>query len=128
MQDVMNFHMENVSEITCEKTPWRMVDKVFHRQKQSAVTGEPHGFVRPETTIVETSDFLQGVIAAAVSVAGPVVQQLEFSEHRDVHVCIQSTFQIRECCNFVSPQILPQDLGVEYGWSHNVRIPIKQRD
>ena len=61
-------------------------------------------------------------------VAGPVIQQLEFSEHGDVNVCIQNAFQIREGRDLVSPQILPQDLGVKYGWADNVRVPIKRRD
>src|SRR2546425_609967 len=101
MQGVMNFCVEDVSEITCEKAPWRMIDKMFNCQKQRTVTGEPYRFVRPEATIVEMSDFVQGVIAAAVCVAGPVIQQLELSEHRDINVCIENMFQIPEGGDFV---------------------------
>src|SRR5438067_7007397 len=105
-----------------------MMDEMFNGQKKRTVTGKPHRLVRPETTLVEMSDFIQRVIASAVSVAGSVIEQLKFSEYRDVHVGIQNTFQIRQGRNFVATQMLPQDLGVKNRWAHNVRVPIKRRD
>src|SRR5207247_5004233 len=110
MQGVMNFCVEDVSEITGEEAPWRMIDKMFNRQKQGTVTGEPHRLVRPETTIVEMSDFIQRVIASAMRVAGSVIEQLEFSEYRDVHVGIQNTFAILKGRNFVVKTMLAQAL------------------
>src|SRR5437667_11691848 len=105
MQGVMNFCVEDVSEITGEKAPWRMIDKMFNSQKQRTVTGEPHRLVRPEATIVEMSDFLERVIASAVRVSGPVIQQLEFSEHGDVNVSSQNPLRLRRGRSRLSPQI-----------------------
>jgi len=54
----------------------RLVHENFHGGQQGAMAGRPHAFVRPKSTIVEASDFRQGIGAPAMSVAGEIVELL----------------------------------------------------
>jgi hypothetical protein len=49
--------------------------------------------MRPQSAIVETSDFGQGVEAAAMSVAGEIVKLLQFPKDREIGVCAEDAFQ-----------------------------------
>ena len=44
------------------------------------MAGEPNTFMRPQSAIVETSDFGQGVEAAAMGVAGEILKLLQFTK------------------------------------------------
>jgi hypothetical protein len=43
--------------------------------------------MRPQSAIVETSDFGQGVEAAAMSVAGEIMKLLQFPKDSEIGVC-----------------------------------------
>ena len=48
--------------------------------------------MRPQSAIVETSDFGQGVEAAAMSVASEILQLLQFTKDREIGVCAEARF------------------------------------
>jgi len=61
----------------------RLVDEGFQGSQQRAVAREPDTFMRPQSAIVEASDFMQGVEAAAMGVAGEILKQLQFTKYSE---------------------------------------------
>jgi len=57
------------------------------------VAGEPDTFMRPQSAIVETSDFGQGVEAAAMGVAGEILKLLQFTKDSEIGVCAEDAFR-----------------------------------
>jgi len=51
--------------------------------------------MRPQSAIVEVSDFGQGVEAAAMGVAGEIVKLLQFPKDSETGVCAENAFQLR---------------------------------
>jgi hypothetical protein len=51
--------------------------------------------MRPQSAIVEASDFGQGVEAAAMGVAGEIVKLLQFPKDSKIGVGAENAFQLR---------------------------------
>jgi hypothetical protein len=58
------------------------------------MAGEPDAFVRPESTIVKMSDFGQGIEAATMSIAGEVIERLEFAKDGEIGTCAEDAFEL----------------------------------
>jgi len=50
--------------------------------------------VRPQSVIVEVSDFGQGVEAAAMGVAGEILKLLQFTKDSEIGVCAEDALQL----------------------------------
>jgi hypothetical protein len=50
--------------------------------------------MRPQSAIVEVSDFGKGVEAAAMGVAGEILKVLQFTKDREIGVCAENAFQL----------------------------------
>jgi hypothetical protein len=57
------------------------MDKGFDGGDERAVPGKPDCLMGPKTVVVEAGRFTEGVVAAALSVAGKVVERLELAKY-----------------------------------------------
>ena len=119
----MDLRMECVRQFVGEAAAWGLMDQGFDGGDERAVAGEPDRIVGPQTGVVEAGGFTEGVIAPAVGITGEVVEGLEFAKDGEVGGGAESVFEFRQSSDFVAQQVLPQDLGVEGEWSHNVIVP-----
>ena len=78
--------------------------------------------MRPQSTIVEVSDFGQGVEAAAMSVAGEILKLLQFPKDSEIGVCAEDAFQLGQIGDLVTAEMLAQGGWIEGSGSHNVRV------
>ena len=78
--------------------------------------------MRPQSAIVETSDFGQGVEAAAMSVASEILQLLQFTKDREIGVCAEGAFQLGQIGDLVTAEMLAEGGWIEGSGSHNVRV------
>jgi hypothetical protein len=85
-----------------------MGDEMLRGGKQSTVTGEPHAVVRPQPFGVETGDIAQGVVPAAVRVAGEVVKFFELAGHGDRDVSAEGLFEFSQGGDLVTLQPLTE--------------------
>ena len=101
------------------------MDKGLDGGDERAVPGKPDRLMGPQTVVVEAGRFAEGIVAAAMSVAGKVVEGLELAKDGEVGGGAESVFEFGQSSDFVAQQVLAEDLGVEGEWSHNVIVPIK---
>ena len=101
------------------------MDKGFDGSDERAVPGKPDRLMGPQAVVVEAGRFTEGVVAAAMSVAGKVVERLELAKDGEVSGGAENVFEFRQSSDFVAQQVLAKDLGVEGEGSHNVVVPIK---
>ncbi len=78
--------------------------------------------MRPQSAIVETSDFGQGVEAAAMSVASEILKLLQFAKDSEIGVCAEDAFQLGQIGDLVTAEMLAQGRWIEGSGSHNVRV------
>jgi len=84
--------------------------------------------VGPESAVIETGDLIEGIIAAAMGIAGKLAQGFQFAEDGEVHIRLQGALEISKTRDRVTPQISSYGLGIVNRWPHNVRIPTQRRD
>ncbi len=77
----------------------------------------------PQAGVVEAGGFSQSVIAPAMSIAGQVVEELEFAKDGETGTGAEGLLEFGEGRDFVAQQVLAEDLGVEGRGSHNVIVP-----
>jgi hypothetical protein len=118
--------MESIGQFVGEPTAWGLIDKGLDGGDQSAVTGKPNRVVGPQAGVVEAGSLTEGIVAAAMGIAGEVIQELEFAKDGEVGVSAECAFEFGQGCNFVAQQVLAQSLGIKGEWSHNVIVPLKQ--
>lgn len=123
IERVLHFDMQALGQFFGEIALWGMLHPGFGGGEQRAVTREPNSLMRPQSISVEAGDLTQRVVTSAMGIAGERVELLQFSEDRQVHGSTESTLEFLEGGHFASEQVLTQDVGVEEGWSHNVRVP-----
>ena len=76
----------------------------------------------PKTLIIKASNLGKRVIAAAMGIAGQVVQRAEFPENGDIGCGAERLFQLGKIGNLVSTQVPANNARIESGRSHNDRI------
>ena len=67
--------------------------------------------------------FAEGIVAAAMGIAGQVIQKLELAKDGEVSGSTESAFEFGQGCDFVAAQVFAEGLGIEGEWSHNVIVP-----
>jgi len=98
------------------------MDECLGGGQQGTVAGEPGRRGGPQAISSETSDLAKRIEAAAMRVAGQVVEFLELAEDGEVNVRAEGPFQIGKGCDFVAEQQLSQGIGREGERSHNVIV------
>jgi len=102
------------------------MDEGLDGGNERAVPGKPDRLMGPQTVVVEAGRFTKGVVAAAMSVAGKVVERLELAKDGQVSGGAENVFEFRQSSDFVAQQVLAKDLGIEGKGSHNVIVPSKR--
>jgi len=70
------------------------MDKGLDGGDERAVSGKPDRLMGPETVVVEAGRFTEDVVAAAMSVAGKVVERLELAKDGKVSFRHQRVFAL----------------------------------
>ena len=79
-QDILGADVKQVVQLLTELSRWRIADHRCGGGEQGANGREPHGAERPQPVLVEVDEFLKGVIAAPMGVAGAVREFLELAK------------------------------------------------
>jgi hypothetical protein len=72
---------------------------------------------------IKLRDLSEGVVAAAMGLAGAIGEFFQLAKHRSIDGGPQGLFQLREGSDFVRAQELAQRIGEEEGSSHNAIVP-----
>jgi hypothetical protein len=79
--------------------------------------------VGPQADVVEAGGFAEGIVTAAMRIAGEVIQEFELSKDGKVGAGAESGFEFWQSSDFVAEEMLPESLGFEGEWAHNVIVP-----
>ena len=72
---------------------------------------------------IELRDLSEGVVAAAMGVAGAIGEFFQLAKHRRIDGGPQGLFQLRQGGDFLRSQELAQVIGEEGRSSHNAIVP-----
>jgi hypothetical protein len=61
-----------------------------------------------------------------MSIAGEVIEEFEFAEYGEAGAGAENLFEFRQGSDFVTEQVLAQELRVKGDGSHNVIVPIER--
>jgi len=123
MEGILHFDVQLGQQFIGEASPQGTVNERFRGCQQGAEAGEPDLLLGPQSAIVKASDFAQGIVSAAMGIAGEVIQRLEFAEDRDIDRGAEGLFQFVQSSDFVAQQKRAQGIGAEGEGSHNVIVP-----
>ena len=115
--------MEGVGQFVGEAATRGLIDEGLEGGDESAVAGKANRILGPQACVVEASGFAEGIVAAAMSTAGEVIQKLELAKDGEVGGGTESALEFRQGCDFVAEQVFAEGLGIEGEWSHNVIVP-----
>ena len=122
-QRVLGADVEQVVQLVDEVSGLGVLDERLGRCDEGAGAGEADAGERPEAALVEIGEFVEGVVAAAMGVAGAGVEVLELAERgapadagaeRDQHVGQRGDGLLSEQGD--------DGVGGESGWSHSGTI------
>ena len=114
MPGILHFDVQGRSQFIGEISAGGTVDECFRGGQQGAEAGEPNLCPRPQSVVVKTGDFVQGIVSAAMGVAGEVIQRFEFTEDGDIDRGAESLFQFVQSGDLVAQQKRAQGIGSEW--------------
>src|ERR1700736_4349097 len=115
--------MERVGQFIGEVATQGLIDEGLEGGDESAVAGKPNRILGPQACVVEASGFAEGIVAAAMGIAGEVIQKLELAKDGEVGGGTESAFEFGQGCDFVAAQVLAEGLSMEGEGAHNVIVP-----
>ena len=66
----------------------------------------------PQADVVEAGSFAEGIVTAAMGIAGQVIEEFEFAKDGEVGGGAESLLEFGESSDFVAQEVLAEDLGV----------------
>ena len=117
--------MEHVRQFVGEPAARGLIDEGFNSGHQSAIAGKPDGIVGPQASVVEAGRFAEGIVTAAMGIAGQVIQELEFAKHSEAGTGAESHFEFGQGGDLIAQEMLADGLRVEGEWAHNDIVPTK---
>jgi len=78
VEGILDFRMENVGQFIGEPAARRLVDEGLDGGDERAVTGKPNSIMGPQADVVESGGFAEGIVTAAVRIAGEESRSLSF--------------------------------------------------
>jgi hypothetical protein len=72
-EGILDFGMERVSQFVGEPATRGLIGEGFDGGNQSAVAGKPNCITGPQACVVEAGGFAEGIVAAAMGIAGQVI-------------------------------------------------------
>ena len=76
----MDLSMECIGEFVSKPATWGLIDKSLDGGNQRAQARKPNRIVGPQAGMVEAGGFAEGIITAAMGIAGPLIQSLQLAE------------------------------------------------
>jgi len=128
VEGILDLRMENVGQRSGEPAVRGLVDEGLDGGDEGAITGKPNCLVGPQADVVEAGGFAEGIVTAAMGIAGEVIQELKLSKDGEVGAGAESRFEFGQSSDFVAQEMLAESLGVEGAWAHNVIVPIEMLD
>jgi hypothetical protein len=113
VEGILDLNVENVGQFIGEPAARGLVDEGLDGGDESAVTGKPNCIVGPQANVVETGGFAEGIVTAAMGIAGEVIQELELSKDGEVGVGAESRFEFGQSSDFVPQEMFAESLWVE---------------
>ena len=126
VEGILDLSMEDVSEFIGEPTARGLVDEGLDGGDEGSISGKPNCMMGPQADVVEAGGFAEGIVTAAVGIAGEVIQEFELSKDGEVGAGAENRSELRQSSDFVAQEMLAESLGVEGEWAHNVRVPIRR--
>ena len=119
----MDLGVECIRQFIGEPAAQRLVDEGLEGGHQRAVTRKPDGIMRPQASIIEAGNFPERIVPSAMSIAGQVVERLEFSKDGEIGGGAEDLLEFWQGSDSVPQEVLAEELGVEEEEAHNVRVP-----
>ena len=125
-QGVLGTDMQQVVQLLAEMSGLRLVDERLGRGDQGADAGEPDPVERPQSALVELDPFVEGVVTAAMRVAGASRQALELSKRGAPGACAQRRHDLGQRGDGLLAQQRNDHVSGELGWSHygTIMVPV----
>ena len=102
VEGILDFSMENVGQFIGEPTARGLVNEELDGGDKGAITGKPNCIMGPQAEIVEACGFAEGIVTAAMGIAGKVIQELELSKDGEVGGGAESGFEFGQSSDFVA--------------------------
>ena len=115
--------MKRVSQFVGEPPARGLIDEGLNGGDQRAMTREPDRIMGPQAGIVEAGGLTEGIVTAAMSIAGQVVERPEFAKDGETGRGAEGLLEFGKGRDFVAQQVLAEDLGVEGEGPPNVIVP-----
>src|SRR5260370_25380837 len=96
-----------------------LIDEGLDGGDESAVAGKPNRILGPQACVVEASGFAEGIVAAAMGIAGEVIQKLELAKDGEVGGGTESAFEFGQGCDFVAEEVFGGGVGDEGALSYD---------
>src|SRR5213596_4310480 len=112
-QRLLGFDLEEVGQFRGVVAVGGTLDEGFHGVYQRAVTREPDAFVRPPPTSIEARDFLKGVEASAMAVAGEITEVLQLAEDGEIDRGAEDPLELGQLGNLWRKQEGPRVVGAK---------------
>ncbi len=77
VQCILHFYVQGSGKLISEMPARRTVDELLGASQQRTCLTEPDVCLRPQSSVVETRDFTESVVLAAMGEAGEVIQRFE---------------------------------------------------
>ena len=123
MQRVLHIDVQGTRQFVGEIPARRTIDECLGGGQQRAEAREPDVCLRPQSLVVKAGDFAQGIVSAAMGVAGEVVQRFEFAEDGDIDRGAEGLLEFVEGGDLAAQQQRAQFIGAEREGPHNVIVP-----
>ena len=117
-QRVLGADMEQVVELLAEMPRLCLVDERLGGGDQGAGAGEPDVAERPQSTFVEVDELVEGVVAAAMGVAGAGGEVLELAERGAPGTGSERRHDLGQRADGLLAEEGDDRVGGELGWSH----------
>src|SRR5437879_12427380 len=86
--------MDCVGQFVGEAATRGLIDQGLEGGDESAVAGKPNRILGPQACVVEASGFAEGIVAAAMGIAGQVIQKFELAKDGEVGGGTESAFEL----------------------------------
>jgi hypothetical protein len=86
VERILNLGMERIGQFVGEPPMRRLIDEGHDGGDQGAEPREPDRLTGPQAGVVEAGGFSESVVAPAMSIAGQVVEEFEFTKDGEAGV------------------------------------------
>lgn len=123
VQCILHFYVQGSGKLISEMPARRTVDELLGASQQSTCLTEPDVCLRPQSSVVETRDFTESVVLAAMGEAGEVIQRFESRKTVTSTEVLSACFcsSVWRSCGAAAANAVHQERKER---SHNVIVPI----